>query len=165
MAARAQTWSNYKHHNTAKYLIGITPQGTVSFISKGWGGRVSDKHLTANSKFLDRLMYDDLVLADRGFEIQDLVGLKGAQVMYPAFTRGKKQLSAVEVEATRKIANVRIHVERVIGTVRQKYSMLGATIPIDYLITKPGDAYCILDKVVNVCCALTNLCPSVVSFE
>lgn len=23
--ARAQTWSNYKHHNTAKYLIGICP--------------------------------------------------------------------------------------------------------------------------------------------
>ena len=35
--ARAQTWSNYKHHNTVKYLIGITPQGSVSFISEGLG--------------------------------------------------------------------------------------------------------------------------------
>ena len=33
--ARAQTFSSYKHHNTVKYLIGITPQGTVSFISEG----------------------------------------------------------------------------------------------------------------------------------
>ena len=34
--AHAQPWSSGKHHNTAKVLIGITPQGMVSFISKGW---------------------------------------------------------------------------------------------------------------------------------
>ena len=38
LLARAQTYSSYKHHNTVKYLIGITPQGSVSFISQGWGG-------------------------------------------------------------------------------------------------------------------------------
>ena len=32
--ARSQTWSNYKHHNTMKYLIGITLQGSVAFISQ-----------------------------------------------------------------------------------------------------------------------------------
>ena len=38
LLARAVTYSSYKHHNTVKYLIGIAPQGTVSFISDGWGG-------------------------------------------------------------------------------------------------------------------------------
>ena len=46
LKARAQTWSNYKHHNTIKFLIGIAPQGAVTYISKGWGGRVSDVYLT-----------------------------------------------------------------------------------------------------------------------
>ena len=40
LLARAQTWSSYKHHNTAKFLIGITPQGTVSFFSKGCIGQI-----------------------------------------------------------------------------------------------------------------------------
>ena len=35
--ARAMTWSNYKHHNTVEFLIGISPQGVISFISKTWG--------------------------------------------------------------------------------------------------------------------------------
>ncbi len=38
LMARAQTWSNYKHHNTVKFLIGIAPQGSITFISKGGGG-------------------------------------------------------------------------------------------------------------------------------
>ena len=36
--ARAQTYSNYKKHNTIKFLIGITPCGAVSYLSKCWGG-------------------------------------------------------------------------------------------------------------------------------
>lgn len=36
LLARAQTFSNYKHHNTIKILIGITPQGTICFVSEAW---------------------------------------------------------------------------------------------------------------------------------
>ena len=35
---RDSTWSNYKHHNTVKIIFGITPQGTVSYVSEAWGG-------------------------------------------------------------------------------------------------------------------------------
>ena len=37
LQAIAYTWSNYKHKNTVKVLIGIAPQGLVSFVSEGWG--------------------------------------------------------------------------------------------------------------------------------
>ena len=78
--ARAQTFSSYKHHNMVKYLIGITPHGTVIFISEGWGGRVSNKHLTTW----------DVILVDRGFDIQESVGLFCSAIKIPAFTKGKK---------------------------------------------------------------------------
>jgi len=35
MLARAQTCTSYKHHNMVEYLIGVTSQGTVSYISDG----------------------------------------------------------------------------------------------------------------------------------
>lgn len=154
--ARAQTFSSYKHHNTVKYLIGITPQGTVSFISEGWGGRVSDKHLTEKSGLLDHLTPGDVILADRGIDIQESVGLFCSTIKIPSFTKGKKQLSGIEAEQTRRIANVRIHVEGVIGNIRKKYSILSATYPIDFVTVRNGDATT-LDKIVTSCCALVNV--------
>jgi hypothetical protein len=58
-------------------------------------------------------------LADRGFDNKDSVGLYCSTLSIPAFTKGKKQLTGIEVEQTRQIANVRIHVERVIGVIHQ----------------------------------------------
>lgn len=164
LIARAMTWSNYKHHNTVKFLIGITPQGSISFISKAWGGRVSDNYLTENCGILRKLLPGDIVLADRGFDIADSVALQQAKLHIPAFTRGKKQLSAIEVETTRKIANVRIHVERVIGLARRKYTILQSILPITLLKAKSGKQASI-DRIAKLCCALTNLSDSIVPFE
>jgi hypothetical protein len=105
-----------------------------------------------------------LVRADRGFDIQESVGLFCSTIKIPAFTKGKKQLSGIEVEQTRRIANVRIHVERVIGNIRKKFSILGATQPIDFVTVRNGDVTT-LDKIVTICCALVNICDSVVPFE
>lgn len=162
---RAQTWSRYKNHNTAKFLIGIAPQGVVTFISEGWGGRTSDRKVTESCGILDNLLPGDSVLADRGFTIGNAVGLHCAKLEVPAFTRGKPQLSAWEVEKTRKLANVRIHVERVIGLLRQKYAILSSTIPSEMLVVRNGDKIPQLDKAVAVCSALTNMSRSVVPFN
>ena len=169
LLARAQTFSSYKHHNTVKVLIGITPQGTISFVSKAWGGRTSDKFLTENCGIIDKLLHGDLVLADRGFTIHELLMFKHAQLAIPAFTRGKDQLDPVEVEETRNIANVRIHVERIIGLLRRKYTILSGILPINLLISSSTGsqegAIPMIDRILNVCSALVNLCPGIVPFD
>ena len=119
LKARAQTWSNYKKHNTVKFLIGISPQGTTSFVSQGWGGRASDVYITENCGLLNKLLPGDVILADRGFTVQDSAAMYCAEVKLPPFTRGKPQLSKYEVDTARRLSRVHIHVERVIGLVRQ----------------------------------------------
>ena len=102
-----------------KVLIAIAPQGLTTFISKSWGGRVSNKHLTMECGILQKLLPGDIVLADRGFDISKAVAMVQASLQIPSFTKGKTQLSPTDIEKTRKLANVRIHVERVIGATRQ----------------------------------------------
>lgn len=45
LTAQNLIWSEYKTHNTFKVLIGVAPNGLVSFISRVWGGCASDRHI------------------------------------------------------------------------------------------------------------------------
>ena len=71
-------------------LIGITPQGTICFVSEAWGGRTSDKFLTENCSFLDNLIPGDLVLADRGFTVHESVQLRQAKLDIPGIHERKR---------------------------------------------------------------------------
>ena len=79
-----------------------------------------DKCITMNSGFLQLLECGDVVLADRGFDIGHDIALHGGKVVIPSFTRGKKELSMQEVEYTKQIAKVHIHVEWVDWLVKEQ---------------------------------------------
>nr|CAI5864744.1 unnamed protein product [Callosobruchus analis] len=144
-----QSWSNYKHHHTIKFLIGITPQGTINYIRKAWGGRTSDKQMVESSNFCNKVKPSDIVIADRGFPVQEMCCIYQVKLITPAFTRGKHQLHPLEIEKTRNIPHVRIHVERIIGDIKNKFNILSATIPMS-MLNKGNDSGSlnILDKIV-----------------
>ncbi|KAI8514530.1 hypothetical protein Bbelb_071210 [Branchiostoma belcheri] len=152
MLAQSQTWSNYKHHNTWKALLGISPNGMITFVSKLWSGRVSDKAITRDSGVLDLLEPGDNVMADRGFEITDILP-PGVSLNIPPFKGERDALSPSEVQETMDIACVRIHVERGIGRVKN-YHILDGVMPIT--LTQHAD------QVFTVCAYLSNFSPPLV---
>ena len=100
----------------------------------------------------------DTVLADRGFLIGEDVAMQGAHLVIPAFTRGKQQLSKREVEQSRQLAHVPIHVERVIGALKNRYTILQSQLPISLIKRKlDKDVATLIDKLLTVSAALTNL--------
>ena len=102
--------------------------------------------------------------ADRGFDISDDLCIYGAKLEILAFTRGKKQLSLLEVEHSKRISQVRIHVECVIGLLKNKYALLQSTLPVCLIKHKHDNDFANIDKILIVCSALVNLCPSVVPY-
>lgn len=111
-------FSTYKSHNTAKGLIGIAPNGMIMLVFDLATGRVSDRAVVKQSGLYSKLSKGDSVMADRGFLIKDDLNEIGAHLNIPPFLGGRAQLSLDE-EETRKIAHLRIHVERVIREVKR----------------------------------------------
>ena len=71
-------------------------------------------------------------MADRGFNVQDVLATRDIRVVTPAFLKGRAQLSSAEVAISRAITKDRIHVERVIGLTKT-YQLLKGTINSSYV--------------------------------
>lgn len=160
LRALAQAWSTYKHHETIKFLIGISMSGAIIFISPAFGGKASDKEIVLKSGFISHLKENNLVLADKGFLVEEEINEAGAFLRMPCFVRNVSQLDPSDVEYTRETANLRIHVERLISILRQKFNICSDLAPMS-AISKKNDLYNsdLYDKIVYVCCCLVNLCP------
>ena len=142
-----QTFSHYKNTNTFKALIGITPSGAVSFVSSLYSGNVSDKELFAQSGILGLLEKGDSVMADRGFDVHDLLQSVGVELNIPPYLSGQPQLDEPELVETRRIASLRIHVERAIERIKN-YHFFDRPIP--------STLVCVTDQAFFVCAVLTN---------
>lgn len=120
LCASKAIFSNYKNHNTFKFLVAINPCAAIVFVSKAWGGRTSDKHITQNSPdFIATLEKGDEVMADRGFDISEVLHDKEVKVTIPDFKgQGRSQLKGAEGKRSEKIAEARIHVERAIQRIK-----------------------------------------------
>jgi hypothetical protein len=88
----------------------------VIFISELFPGSASDKELTRQSKVLENVSRGDLILADKGFTIHDMLP-SGVYLNIPPFLFGR-QFPEEQVKVSTKISQARIHVERVIQRIK-----------------------------------------------
>ena len=146
--AQQLTFSSYKNCNTAKALIGISPTGAVCFISELYGGSISDKELTRRSGIVEYLQPGDLMMADRGFLIEEFTKPHGIKLSIPDFHDKGEQFTPFQVSHSRRVSNIRIHVERAIGRIKQ-YKILNQ---INSTHMLPD-----LNKIFYICCILSNL--------
>ena len=56
------------------------------------GGRVCDQHITENSQFLKYVVYNDVIMADRGFSIAENLGILRTKLEIPSFTKCQDKL-------------------------------------------------------------------------
>nr|CAH7749502.1 unnamed protein product [Callosobruchus chinensis] len=144
MEKQRATYSSYKHRNTLKALIGAAPNGVITYASNLYPGSVSDKKIVPHSGILDQLKAGDLVIADKGFLIKDMLP-QGVHLNIPPFL-STPQFTSEQVVQTRTIARARIHIERAIRCIKN-YKILNM-IPVS-LIPQSTEVF-------KVCVALTN---------
>lgn len=125
-----------------KVLISVAPNGVIHFCSSLFPGSVS---ILQQSGILSHLTAGDLVLADKGFLISDIVPDGVIVNITPFLNKGK--FSESEIRATREIAKNRVHVERANASLKE-FKILNL-IP-SYLRQSTN-------VLVQLCCALVSL--------
>ncbi|XP_035443602.2 uncharacterized protein LOC126912321 [Spodoptera frugiperda] len=145
------TWSQYKKCNTLKYLISCTPDGLINFISDGYGGRATDVMIVQDCGYLDCLPPKKAVMADRGFkDLSHLLGARDCTLVRPPSVSQSNPSTKDEVKQSKRIAALRIHVERVINRLRE-FHMLLPHACVDYNLIP------VIDDAITLACGLVNI--------
>ena len=90
---QSQLYSSCKSNTTLKGLIDIALQGAVTFLSSLYTGSISDKEITCCCGLLDLLEDNNFVVADKGFDIEDILHKKKIKLNIPPYLQSKGQFS------------------------------------------------------------------------
>jgi hypothetical protein len=143
----SETYSHYKGTTTLKSLVGISPDGSLTFVSSLYTGCISDKEITKSSGILDLLQEGDAVMVDKGFLIKDLLDEIHATLVIPPFLGPSGQFNNQELARTQNIARLRIHIERAIRRIKE-FHIFDRVIPLSLAGS--------VNQLWTVCAILTN---------
>lgn len=69
-------------------MVGCSPGGFVSYLSPAYGGSVSDRQIVERSNLTTLCDPGDSIMADKGFNIQDLFAQSDVTINIPRFFLG-----------------------------------------------------------------------------
>ena len=110
------SWSDYKSHNRAKYLVCIDPfTGVFMFASPAFSGNASDRCVYHGAQWISgQIEVQSTYTGKQRIHCSDLLARKQVFLTIPSFLRSTGKLSGEEAVQMRKIASVRIRVENAI---------------------------------------------------
>ena len=111
---QSATWSDHKHHNTLRFLVCVVPNYAITFVSKAYTGRISDKAITLKSEFLGIISRYSSIMAGKGFNIANDRAARCIHFIVLPGKRGAIQATPSDVNKTSSIAKMRILVQQVI---------------------------------------------------
>jgi len=154
--AHAVNYSDYKGHDTIKFLAGCDPIGCTfdkSLAKYGYPGSLGDSIGTAKMGILDCIPFGMRVEVDKGFLIDNLCAKLGIGCSRPPKKlKGQTQMSAEDTALTQKIGNTRIVIEQVNGGAKMQGRYFNGVIPITQLALAP--------LLLRVCFLMQNFRPS-----
>ena len=88
---------------------------------------MSDVELVRRCGILDKLKRNDKVMADKGFSNKDDFMIGGVELVTSEFRKKDIQFTVAKNVINAEISNARIHVERVIGRIKDFKVLQGPT--------------------------------------
>ncbi|XP_053618348.1 uncharacterized protein LOC128679886 [Plodia interpunctella] len=147
LAAQRKTLSSYKNHSTIKIEVEASPSGLISHCSDAYAGSTSDKKNVVRSQLYQKSEKGDSIMADRGFNMQDIFAHKGVTVNIHPYFKGKCQLPGMTVVNDPKLSSKRIHIER-LKELTKTYFMLHNPVNSNFVP--------LMSKIYFVCIMLCN---------
>ena len=129
----------------------------MTFVSTLWTGHASDKMITKHCGLTDLPAKGDIVMADRGFDVQEVYAEANVTLnIPPTLPSSCTQFTLKDVAKTQQIASVRILVHCAIGCIKA-FHILDGTMPVTLAP--------VADHLVPTCAFLTNFLPAFVQKE
>ena len=145
-----QVLTNSSNKETCKIMIGVTPAGNISFISKPYSGVVSDLNIFQQSDLTKLLEPGDAIMVDRGFLIDEVCAVNRGKYIKPS--KDKKQVTKADSIVTSKIG--RVHIERFNRRI-STFQIVGSKMPVALVP--------LLEDIFTVICATINISSSLLS--
>ena len=151
--------SDYMSCTTLKGLVAVDPRGAVMFTSILFSGSISDKDICKRSGLLEqlnllmqsgKLQPGDGIMVDKDFHIVEEIEQLGLKLWIPPSASLETPMSAADVAQTRKIAEHRFVVEKVIGRAK-KFKIIKDKVSLNLFPS--------INKIWLCCCFLTNFMP------
>ena len=137
-------FSSYKNPTTYKDLIGISPSGAVTFMSEPFPESIFDMQLTQQGGLLGMFQLGNSIMADEGFDIMEDLAPIGVKLNLPPFLHGKNQLHSRELVESRRIASLKVHVERYMERM-YNHQIIEHVLPLTLICFKTGPLQCLRD--------------------